>query len=56
MYLKDTASLALCFKQSDLGLQGYVDANMVGDADGRKSITRYVYTLGGTTISWVSKL
>ena len=55
-YLIGTASLALYFKQSDLGLQGYIDVNMVGDVDGRKSITMYVYTLGGTTISWVSKL
>ena len=43
------------FKQSDLGLQGYVDADMVRDVDGRKSTTGYVYTLGGTTISWVTK-
>ena len=39
-----------------MGLQGYVDADMVGDVDGRKSTTEYVYTLGGMTISWVSKL
>ena len=29
---------------------------MAGDVDGRKSITRYVYTLGGTIITWISKL
>ena len=46
----------MCFKQLDLGLQGYVDADMAGDVDGRKSTTRYIYTLEGTTISWVSKL
>ena len=55
-YLTGTTSLALYFKQSDLGLQTYVDANMAGDVDGRKSTTRYVYTLGGTIINWVSKL
>ena len=49
-------NLALCFKWSDLGLQGYADADMAGDVNGRKSTTKYVYTLGGTTISWVSKL
>ena len=43
-------------KQSDLGLQGYVDADNGGDVDSRKSTTGYVYTLGGTAISWVSKL
>ena len=46
----------MCFKQSDLRLQGYVDANMDGDVDGKKSTIGYMYTLGGTTISWVSKL
>ena len=50
-YLRGTMGLALCFKQSDLGLQGYVDADMVGDVDGRKSTTGYVYTLRGMTIS-----
>ena len=55
-YLRGAASLALCFKQSNLGLQSYVDADMAGDVDGKKSTTGYVYTLGDTTISWVSKL
>ncbi|XP_068649057.1 secreted RxLR effector protein 161-like [Aristolochia californica] len=41
---------------SDMGLQAYVDANMAGDIDCRKSTTGYVYTLGSTTVSWVSKL
>ena len=29
---------------------------MVGDKDNRRSTTGYVFTVGGTTISWVSKL
>ena len=29
---------------------------MAGDIDSRKSTIRYDYTLGGTTVSWVSKL
>jgi len=28
---------------------------MVGDKDNRRSTTRYVFTLGRTTISWVSE-
>lgn len=55
-YLRGIACLALCFKKSGLGLQGYVDADMAGDIDGRKRTTGYVYTLGGTAVSWVSKL
>lgn len=44
------------FQKSCLGLQGYVDADMAEDIDGRKSITGYVYTLGGTTVSYVSRM
>ncbi|XP_068641927.1 secreted RxLR effector protein 161-like [Aristolochia californica] len=35
---------------------GYVVADIDGDIDGKKSTIGYIYTLGGTTISWVSKL
>ena len=49
-------SLALCFKQSNLGLQGYVNANKGRDVDGRKNTTGYIYILGGKIISQVSKL
>ena len=55
-YLRGTADYALCFKKSDLGLEGFVDADMARDVDGRKSTMGYVYTLGGTAVSWVSKL
>ena len=37
-------------------LQGYVDADFAGDIDSRKSTTGFVFTLGGTTISWASNL
>ena len=55
-YLRRTTDSALCFRKSDLNLQGYVDADMAGDVDNRKSTTGYVHTLGGTAVSWVSKL
>lgn len=55
-YLKGSSGFTLCFRKSDLGLNGYVDADNGGDVDSRKSTTGYVYTLGGTAISWVSKL
>jgi len=29
---------------------------LAGDLDGRKSTTSYIFTLGGTTINWKSKL
>ena len=37
-------------------LQGYVDADFVGNIDNRKSTTGFVFTLGGTAISWASNL
>ena len=33
-----------------------VDANSVGNVDIRRSIIGYVYTLGGTAVSWGSQL
>ena len=29
---------------------------MAGDKDRRRSTTEYVFTIGGTTVSWISKL
>ena len=55
-YLRGTTTHALCFGGSDTFLQGYVDSNMVGDKYNRRSTTRYVFTMGGTTISWILKL
>ncbi|RVW39706.1 Retrovirus-related Pol polyprotein from transposon TNT 1-94 [Vitis vinifera] len=44
------------FMSASLKLQGYVDADFTGDIDSRKSTTRFVFTLGGTAISWASNL
>jgi hypothetical protein len=55
-YLRGTSTHALCFGGSDTVLQGYVDSDMAGDKDSRRSTTGYVFIVGGTTISWISKL
>ncbi|CAM8947691.1 unnamed protein product [Rhodiola kirilowii] len=55
-YLKGSSSLSLCFRKSELGLQGYVDADNGRDIDSRKSTSGYIYTYGGIAISWISKL
>ena len=55
-YLRGTTNQTLCFGGSNIALQRYVDENMAGDKDNRRSTTGYVFTVGGTTISWVSKL
>jgi hypothetical protein len=55
-YLKGSSDTSLCFTGADLKLQGYVDADLAGDVDSRKSTTGFVYTLGGTAVCWASKL
>ncbi|GJZ85500.1 retrovirus-related pol polyprotein from transposon TNT 1-94 [Tanacetum coccineum] len=55
-YIKGTSDVALCFRDSDLIVKGYVDSDYAGDLDISKSITEHVFTLSGGTISWVSKL
>ncbi|CAM8987567.1 unnamed protein product [Rhodiola kirilowii] len=56
-YLKGTTEYALCFEGKKVELVGYVDADLASnDIDKRRSTTGYVFTLGGTAISWASKL
>ena len=52
-YLKGSSDTCLYFTGASLKLQGYVDAD---DIDSRKSTTGFVFTLGGTAISWASNL
>ena len=49
-----TGSKPWCY--TDVVLQGYVDTDMAGDKDKKRSTTGYVFTMGGTAISWISKL
>ena len=51
-YLKGSLDTCLCFTGASLKLQDYVNANFTGDIDSRKSTAGFVFTLGGTTISW----
>ena len=55
-YLKGSSNTCLCFTGASLKLQGYVDVDFTDDIDSRKSTTGFVFTLGGTTISWASNL
>ncbi|KAE8659941.1 putative ribonuclease H protein [Hibiscus syriacus] len=55
-YLQGTTNKELCFKGGDTILTGYVDIDLAGNVDIIRSTTRYVYTLGGTAVSWVSQL
>ena len=55
-YLRGSSDTCLCLTGASLKLQGYVDADFAGDIDSRKSTTRFVFTLGGIAIYWVSNL
>eukprot|EP00253_Pinus_taeda_P026682 PITA_26682 len=44
------------YMQQPQGYEGYVDTDMAGDRDNRRSKIRSMFTIGGTTASWVSKL
>ncbi|KAL2254166.1 UNVERIFIED_CONTAM: Retrovirus-related Pol polyprotein from transposon TNT 1-94 [Sesamum indicum] len=56
-YLRGTKDRALVFGKGKLTLFGFVDADFAGsDYDKRRSTTGYVFTYGGTAVSWVSKL
>ena len=54
--MKGSSDTCLYFTGASLKLQGYVDADFAGDIDSRKSTTGFVFTLGGTAISWASNL
>ena len=54
--MRDSTDTCLYFTCASLKLQGYVDADLAGDIDNRKSTTGFVFTLGGTIISWASNL
>lgn len=50
-YLRGTKSKELFFKGSNFYLSGFVDFDLAGDIDTRRSTTGYVFTIGGTTVS-----
>lgn len=54
-YIKGTLNVGLQFKKQDsFNLVGYCDSDWAGDKLDRKSITGYVFMLGGTAITWKS--
>ena len=55
-YLRRTSKLCLSFGREKLVLEGYTDADMAGDLDGRKSTSGYLFTFAGGAVSWQSKL
>ena len=54
-YLRGTCT-SLCIGKGKVNLQGFVDADLGGDVDSIKSTSGYIYTRGGTSVSWMSRL
>ncbi|KAG8485681.1 hypothetical protein CXB51_019023 [Gossypium anomalum] len=52
IYLRGTTDVCLQFGRTEDGVIGYVDADFAGDLDRRRSLTGYVFTIGGCAISW----
>ena len=55
-YLRCTSSTSLCFGKGKVTLQGFVDADLGGYVDLSKSTSGYIYTIGGTAVSYVQAL
>ncbi|KAL9274475.1 Retrovirus-related Pol polyprotein from transposon TNT 1-94-like protein, partial [Drosera capensis] len=55
-YLKGTSKTSLRFSKNNVVLEGYSDADLGGCSDTRKSTTGFVFTVGGTAVSWMSRL
>ncbi|KAM2456035.1 hypothetical protein PS1_015961 [Malus domestica] len=55
-YLNGTSKMCLCFGSSKPILEGFTDADIGGDLDGRKSTSGYLFTFAGGAVSWQSKL
>ena len=53
-YLCGTTRLGVAYGISE-PLQGYVDADWAGDADGRQSTTGFIFTVNGGPVAWASK-
>ena len=55
-YLRGTTTKALCFIGSSSTLSGFFDSDLAGDVDTRRSTIGYVFTIGATAVSWISRL
>ena len=54
-YIKGTLDLEITFKGSLRALEGYIDADWVGDCDTWRSTSRFLINLGSGAMSWSSK-
>ena len=56
-YLTGALDISLTFtKQDQFDIVGYSDSDYSADLDGRRSVSAYVFQVGGNTVSWRSTL
>ncbi|CAA7044115.1 unnamed protein product [Microthlaspi erraticum] len=56
-YLKGSVGMNLVYtKGKDFSVQGFSDSDYPADLDRRRSISGYVFMVGGNTVSWKSSL
>ncbi|GKC37860.1 retrovirus-related pol polyprotein from transposon TNT 1-94 [Tanacetum coccineum] len=55
-YLKGTSKATLYFSRKEVVLEGFSNLDYGGCLDSGKSTTGYVFTVGGTTVSWMSRI
>ncbi|CAA7029216.1 unnamed protein product [Microthlaspi erraticum] len=56
-YIKGSLDVELLYtKDKNLDIQGYCDSDYAADLDKRRSISGYVFTVGGNVVSWKSNL
>jgi hypothetical protein len=51
-YLCGSSNACLCFGKSGDSLFGYVDLDYAVDLDRRRSLSRYVFIIGGYAVRW----
>ena len=56
IYLRGTSNACLQFGKSRDGHVDYVDSDYASDLDTRRSLTGYVFTIGGCAVSWKARL
>lgn len=55
-YLQGTVKKCLYFTKGVLKVQGYINANFVGEIDHRRSTTCYVFVMDTTVINWMPQI
>ena len=56
LFLRSTTDIGIEFRNNELDLHAYSDADWAGDHDSRRSTTGYVVFAAGGPIAWQSKL